>query len=55
MLSSKKPELLDQMCVTDNAADYRYVSNGVLTVDNMDDTLEFGYTDVSLRLTIEIK
>lgn len=46
-MSSNKPELLDQLCITANAKDYKYVSNGVLTVDNMDDTLEFGYTDVS--------
>ena len=46
-MSSGNPGLLEQLQITDNPRDYFWVSQGVITVDNMDDKQEYEFTDVS--------
>lgn len=48
-MSSGKPALLEQLQISNNPHDYLWVSQGVVTVDNMDDKQEFDYTDVSFN------
>ena len=43
---------LEQLQITNNPHDYHWVSQGVVTVDNMDDKQEFDFTDVSQLIKI---
>nr|CAB3264111.1 myosin-7 [Phallusia mammillata] len=45
IMSSGKPDMIEQLCITTNPKDYQWISQGVLTVDNMDDKQEFAFTD----------
>ncbi|CAM4680553.1 unnamed protein product [Leuciscus chuanchicus] len=45
ILSQRKPELLDMLLVSSNPFDYHFCSQGVVTVDNMDDGDELLATD----------
>ncbi|XP_036388524.1 myosin-7-like [Megalops cyprinoides] len=45
IMSQKKPELLDMLLVSSNPYDYHYCSQGVTTVDNVDDGQELLATD----------
>nr|XP_039265787.1 LOW QUALITY PROTEIN: myosin-16-like [Styela clava] len=45
IMACGRPELIEQLIVTTNPRDYKYVSGGVVTVDNMDDKMEFDFTD----------
>ncbi|ELW69586.1 Myosin-7B [Tupaia chinensis] len=46
ILSGKKPELQDMLLLSMNPYDYHFCSQGVITVDNMDDGEELIATDV---------
>lgn len=54
-MASGRSALIDQLIITTNPKDYRYVSQGVVTVDNMDDKAEFDFTDVSRIFTISLE
>nr|XP_033797179.1 myosin-15 isoform X1 [Geotrypetes seraphini] len=45
ILTGKKPELLDMLLVSTNPYDYHFSSQGVVTVDNLDDGEELLATD----------
>lgn len=45
ILSGKKPELQDMLLLSMNPYDYHFCSQGVITVDNMDDGEELMATD----------
>jgi len=47
IMSCGQPAILEQLCISSNPKDYYWVSQGVLTVDNMDDKQEFDFTTVS--------
>ena len=49
-MSCGNPGKLEQLQITSNPRDYFWVSQGVVTVDNMDDKEEFNFTDVSLQM-----
>ena len=46
-MSCGNPGNLEQLQITNNPHDYFWVSQGVVTVDNMDDKQEYDFTDVS--------
>uniref|UniRef100_A0A8C3KEE9 Myosin heavy chain n=1 Tax=Calidris pygmaea TaxID=425635 RepID=A0A8C3KEE9_9CHAR len=50
ILSGKKPELLDMLLVSTNPYDYHFCSQGVVTVDNLDDGEELLATDVTMDI-----
>uniref|UniRef100_A0A8C0FKS8 Uncharacterized protein n=1 Tax=Bubo bubo TaxID=30461 RepID=A0A8C0FKS8_BUBBB len=50
ILSGKKPELLDMLLVSTNPYDYHFCSQGVVTVDNLDDGEELMATDVTMDI-----
>ncbi|TDG97145.1 hypothetical protein EPR50_G00222760 [Perca flavescens] len=45
ILSQKKPELLDMLLITNNPYDYAFISQGVTTVESIDDSDELIATD----------
>ncbi|XP_034717471.1 myosin-6-like [Etheostoma cragini] len=45
ILSQKKPELLDMLLITNNPYDYSFISQGVTTVESIDDSDELIATD----------
>ena len=47
-MSCGNPGLLEQLQISNNPRDYFWVSQGVITVDNMDDKQEYEFTDVSV-------
>ncbi|XP_059980805.1 myosin-16 [Lagenorhynchus albirostris] len=47
ILSNKKPELVESLLLVPNPKEYFWVSQGVTTVDNMDDGEELQVTDVA--------
>uniref|UniRef100_A0A2K5C5D5 Myosin heavy chain 16 n=1 Tax=Aotus nancymaae TaxID=37293 RepID=A0A2K5C5D5_AOTNA len=47
ILSNKKPELVESLLLVPNPKEYHWVSQGVTTVDNMDDKEELQITDVT--------
>uniref|UniRef100_A0A673H339 Myosin heavy chain, cardiac muscle isoform-like n=1 Tax=Sinocyclocheilus rhinocerous TaxID=307959 RepID=A0A673H339_9TELE len=51
IMSQKKPELLDMLLVSSNPYDYHFCSQGVTTVENMDDGQELMATDVSCKIS----
>nr|XP_026694242.1 myosin-6-like [Ciona intestinalis] len=50
IISGSKPELIDQLLVTKDPYDYKSISQGVVTVDNMDDGAELLLTDDAFRV-----
>uniref|UniRef100_A0A8B9BR68 Myosin heavy chain 6 n=1 Tax=Anser brachyrhynchus TaxID=132585 RepID=A0A8B9BR68_9AVES len=50
ILSGKKAELLDMLLVSTNPYDYHFCSQGVVTVDNLDDGEELMATDVTMDI-----
>uniref|UniRef100_A0A672ZJ00 Myosin-7B n=1 Tax=Sphaeramia orbicularis TaxID=375764 RepID=A0A672ZJ00_9TELE len=50
IMSQKKPELLDMLLVSSNPYDYHFCSQGVTTVENMDDGLELMGTDRAMDI-----
>uniref|UniRef100_A0A8C3B8I5 Myosin motor domain-containing protein n=1 Tax=Cairina moschata TaxID=8855 RepID=A0A8C3B8I5_CAIMO len=50
ILSGKKPELLDMLLVSTNPYDYHFCSQGVVTVDNLDDGEELMATDQAMDI-----
>ncbi|NXT39484.1 MYH7B protein, partial [Pelecanoides urinatrix] len=50
ILSGKKPELLDMLLVSTNPYDYHFCSQGVVTVDNLDDGEELLATDQAMDI-----
>ncbi|TNN52511.1 Myosin-7B [Liparis tanakae] len=50
IMSQKKPELLDMLLVTSNPYDCHFCSQGVITVDGMDDGQEFQATDKAMDI-----
>nr|XP_033818887.1 myosin-7B [Geotrypetes seraphini]XP_033818888.1 myosin-7B [Geotrypetes seraphini] len=50
ILSGKKPELLDMLLVSNNPYDYHFCSQGVTTVDNLDDGEELMATDHAMDI-----
>uniref|UniRef100_A0AAR2JB10 Myosin, heavy chain 7B, cardiac muscle, beta a n=1 Tax=Pygocentrus nattereri TaxID=42514 RepID=A0AAR2JB10_PYGNA len=50
IMSQKKPELLDMLLVSSNPYDYHFCSQGVTTVENMDDAQEFMATDHAMDI-----
>uniref|UniRef100_A0A2K6V733 Myosin heavy chain 16 n=1 Tax=Saimiri boliviensis boliviensis TaxID=39432 RepID=A0A2K6V733_SAIBB len=47
ILSNKKPDLVESLLLVPNPKEYHWVSQGVTTVDNMDDKEELQITDVT--------
>ncbi|KAM9208921.1 LOW QUALITY PROTEIN: uncharacterized protein MYH16 [Dugong dugon] len=47
ILSNKKPELIESLLLVPNPKEYHWVSQGMTTVDNMDDGEELQITDVA--------
>ncbi|XP_015280748.1 PREDICTED: myosin-7B isoform X1 [Gekko japonicus] len=50
ILSGKKPELQDMLLVSSNPYDYHFCSQGVTTVDNLDDGEELMLTDHAMDI-----
>ncbi|XP_076850417.1 myosin, heavy chain 7B, cardiac muscle, beta a isoform X2 [Brachyhypopomus gauderio] len=50
IMSQKKPELLDMLLVSSNPYDYHFCSQGVTTVENLDDAQEFLGTDHAMDI-----
>uniref|UniRef100_A0A668S8T5 Uncharacterized protein n=1 Tax=Oreochromis aureus TaxID=47969 RepID=A0A668S8T5_OREAU len=50
IMSQKKPELLDMLLVSSNPYDYHFCSQGVTTVENLDDGLELMATDRAMDI-----
>ncbi|XP_071371708.1 myosin, heavy chain 7B, cardiac muscle, beta a [Centroberyx affinis] len=50
IMSQKKPELLDMLLVSTNPYDYHFCSQGVTTVENMDDGQELMATDHAMDI-----
>ncbi|KAB1262911.1 Myosin-7B [Camelus dromedarius] len=50
ILSGKKPELQDMLLLSMNPYDYHFCSQGVITVDNMDDGVELMATDHAMDI-----
>uniref|UniRef100_A0A4W4FDA0 Myosin, heavy chain 7B, cardiac muscle, beta a n=1 Tax=Electrophorus electricus TaxID=8005 RepID=A0A4W4FDA0_ELEEL len=50
IMSQKKSELLDMLLVSSNPYDYHFCSQGVTTVENLDDTQEFLATDHAMDI-----
>uniref|UniRef100_UPI00398EB791 myosin-7-like isoform X1 n=2 Tax=Pristiophorus japonicus TaxID=55135 RepID=UPI00398EB791 len=50
IFSGKKPELFDMLLVSNNAFDYHVCSQGVVTVDNLDDGEELMATDHAMDI-----
>ncbi|XP_067444306.1 myosin, heavy chain 7B, cardiac muscle, beta a isoform X3 [Thunnus thynnus] len=50
IMSQKKPELLDMLLVSSNPYDYHFCSQGVTTVENMDDGQELMGTDHAMDI-----
>uniref|UniRef100_A0A8D2NGT1 Myosin heavy chain 15 n=1 Tax=Zonotrichia albicollis TaxID=44394 RepID=A0A8D2NGT1_ZONAL len=50
ILSGKKPELLDMLLISTNPYDYHFCSQGVVTVDNLDDGEELLATDQAMDI-----
>lgn len=50
IMSQKKPELLDMLLVSSNPYDYHFCSQGVTTVENMDDGQELLATDHAMDI-----
>ncbi|XP_053723705.1 myosin, heavy chain 7B, cardiac muscle, beta a isoform X1 [Synchiropus splendidus] len=50
IMSQKKPELLDMLLVSSNPYDYHFCSQGVTTVENMDDGQELMATDHAMDI-----
>ncbi|KAJ8259977.1 hypothetical protein GJAV_G00175640 [Gymnothorax javanicus] len=50
ILSQKKPELQDMLLVSTNPYDYHFCSQGVTTVENLDDGLELEATDRAMDI-----
>ncbi|XP_071773558.2 myosin, heavy chain 7B, cardiac muscle, beta a [Centroberyx gerrardi] len=50
IMSQKKPELLDMLLVSTNPYDYHFCSQGVTTVENMDDGQELMGTDHAMDI-----
>ncbi|XP_070600986.1 myosin-7B-like [Erythrolamprus reginae] len=50
ILSEKKPELQDMLLVSSNPYDYHFCSQGVTTVDNLDDKEELMATDHAMDI-----
>ncbi|XP_068508453.1 myosin, heavy chain 7B, cardiac muscle, beta a isoform X2 [Syngnathus scovelli] len=50
IMSQKKPELLDMLLVSSNPYDYHFCSQGVTTVENLDDGLELMGTDHAMDI-----
>uniref|UniRef100_A0AAX7VS56 Myosin, heavy chain 7B, cardiac muscle, beta a n=1 Tax=Astatotilapia calliptera TaxID=8154 RepID=A0AAX7VS56_ASTCA len=50
IMSQKKPELLDMLLVSSNPYDYHFCSQGVTTVENLDDGLELMATDHAMDI-----
>ncbi|XP_043946109.1 myosin-7-like [Protopterus annectens] len=50
ILSGKKPELQDMLLVSNNPYDYHFCSQGVTTVDNLDDGEELMATDHAMDI-----
>ncbi|GCB82055.1 hypothetical protein scyTo_0021515 [Scyliorhinus torazame] len=48
IFSGKKTELFDMLLVSNNPFDYHFCSQGVVTVENLDDGEELMATDVSI-------
>ncbi|KAE8298025.1 Myosin-7B Myosin cardiac muscle beta chain Myosin heavy chain 7B, cardiac muscle beta isoform [Larimichthys crocea] len=50
IMSQKKPELLDMLLVSSNPYDYHFCSQGVTTVENLDDGQELMATDNAMDI-----
>ncbi|XP_048464452.1 myosin heavy chain, cardiac muscle isoform-like [Rhincodon typus] len=50
IFSGKKPELFDMLLVSNNPFDYHFCSQGVVTVDNVDDGEELAATDHAMDI-----
>ncbi|CAM4556552.1 unnamed protein product, partial [Lepidochelys kempii] len=50
IMSSKKPELIDLLLISTNRYDFPYVSQGELTVANIDDSEELMATDSAIEI-----
>ncbi|KAI4875063.1 hypothetical protein NFI96_033358 [Prochilodus magdalenae] len=50
IMSQKMPELLDMLLISSNPYDYHFCSQGVTTVENMDDAQEFMATDHAMDI-----
>ncbi|XP_018601742.2 myosin, heavy chain 7B, cardiac muscle, beta a [Scleropages formosus] len=50
IVSAKKPELLDMLLVSNNPYDYHFCSQGVTTVENLDDGEELLATDNAMEI-----
>nr|XP_002119856.2 myosin heavy chain, cardiac muscle isoform [Ciona intestinalis] len=50
IISGSKPELIDQLLVTKDPYDYKSISQGVVSVDNLDDGAELLLTDDAFRV-----
>ncbi|KAK5912992.1 hypothetical protein CesoFtcFv8_002817 [Champsocephalus esox] len=50
IMSQKKPELLDMLLVSSNPYDYHFCSQGVISVENMDDGQELMATDHAMDI-----
>ncbi|GCC37460.1 hypothetical protein chiPu_0015964 [Chiloscyllium punctatum] len=50
IFSGKKPELFDMLLVNNNPFDYHFCSQGVVTVDNLDDGEELSATDHAMDI-----
>ncbi|TKS71030.1 Myosin-7 Myosin heavy chain 7 [Collichthys lucidus] len=50
IMSQKKPELLDMLLVSSNPYDYHFCSQGVTTVENLDDGQELMATDKAMDI-----
>jgi len=50
IMYSKAPEVLEMCMCTDNPKDYFWASQGVITVDRMDDTFEYNCTTEAFKI-----
>uniref|UniRef100_H2Z1P7 Myosin motor domain-containing protein n=1 Tax=Ciona savignyi TaxID=51511 RepID=H2Z1P7_CIOSA len=50
IMASGKPDMLESLCISNNPRDYFWVSQGVIKVDNMDDTEEFNFTNEAFEV-----
>nr|XP_009857904.2 myosin-16 [Ciona intestinalis] len=50
IMASGRKDMLESLCVSNNPRDYHWVSQGVISVDNMNDFEEFNFTDEAFEV-----
>ena len=49
-MASQRPDMIEDLQITNNPKDFFWISQGVTAVDGMDDKEEFDLTDVCITI-----